>query len=69
MTKANVIIEGYWSNSLMNGAVLNVGGMQDGYVRSSLRMFPGNNGDKICRRNVTESAGQETAKVRSSIRS
>ena len=26
MTKANVIIEGYWSNSLMNGAVLNVGG-------------------------------------------
>ena len=21
MTKANVIIEGYWSNSLMNGAV------------------------------------------------
>lgn len=25
MTKANVIIEGYWSNSLMNGAVLNVG--------------------------------------------
>ena len=47
MTKANVIIEGYWSNSLMNGAVLNVcgGGMQDGYVRSSLRIFPGNNGD------------------------
>ena len=46
MTKANVIIEGYWSNSLMNGAVLNVvGGMQDGYVRSSLWMFPGNNGD------------------------
>lgn len=27
MTKANVIIEGYWSNSLMNGAVLNVGGV------------------------------------------
>ena len=27
MTKANVIIEGYWSNSLMNGAVLNVGGI------------------------------------------
>ena len=26
MTKANVTIEGYWSNSLMNGAVLNVGG-------------------------------------------
>lgn len=26
MTKANVIIEGYWSNSLMNGAVLNVEG-------------------------------------------
>ena len=24
-TKSNVIIEGYWSNSLMNGAVLNVG--------------------------------------------
>ena len=23
MTKANVIIEGYWSNSLMNGAVIN----------------------------------------------
>lgn len=46
MTKANVIIEGYWSNSLMNGAVLNVGGgMQDGYVRSSLRILPGNNGD------------------------
>ena len=42
MTKANVIIEGYWSNSLMNGAV---GGMQDGYVWSSLWMFPGNNGD------------------------
>ena len=46
MTKANVIIEGYWSNSLMNGAVLNVGGgMQDGHVRGSLRIFPGNNGD------------------------
>ena len=27
MTKANVIIEGYWSNSLMNGAVPNVGGV------------------------------------------
>ena len=27
MTKANVIIEGYWSNSLMNGAVLNVVGV------------------------------------------
>ena len=27
MTKANVIVEGYWSNSLMNGAVLNVGGV------------------------------------------
>ena len=27
MTKANVIIEGYWSNSIMNGAVLNVGGV------------------------------------------
>lgn len=27
MTKANAIIEGYWSNSLMNGAVLNVGGI------------------------------------------
>lgn len=26
-TKSNVIIEGYWSNSLMNGAVLNVGGI------------------------------------------
>ena len=26
-TKSNVIIEGYWSNSLMNGAVLNVGGV------------------------------------------
>ena len=25
-TKSNVIIEGYWSNSIMNGAVLNVGG-------------------------------------------
>ena len=70
MTKANVIIEGYWSNSLMNGAVLNVGGgMQDSYVRSALRIFPGNNGDKICRRNVTESVGQGTAKVRSSTRS
>ena len=27
MTKANVIIEGYWSNSLMNGAVLNPEGV------------------------------------------
>ena len=27
MTKANVIIEGYWSNSLMNGAVLNPKGV------------------------------------------
>lgn len=26
-TKSNVIIEGYWSNSIMNGAVLNVGGV------------------------------------------
>ena len=26
-TKSNVIIEGYWSNSIMNGAVLNVGGI------------------------------------------
>ena len=26
-TKPNVIIEGYWSNSIMNGAVLNVGGI------------------------------------------
>ena len=26
-TKSNVIIEGYWSNSLMNGAVINVGGV------------------------------------------
>ena len=26
-TKSNVIIEGYWSNSMMNGAVLNVGGI------------------------------------------
>ena len=24
---ANVIIEGYWPNSIMNGAVLNVGGV------------------------------------------
>lgn len=29
-TKSNVIIEGYWSNSIMNGAVLNVGG---GYAK------------------------------------
>ena len=43
---ANVIIEGYWSNSLMNGAVLNVGGgIQDSHVRGALRMFPGNNGN------------------------
>ena len=27
MTKANVIIEGYWSNSLMNGAVINPKGV------------------------------------------
>ena len=27
MTKANVIIEGYWSNSLMNGAVINPEGI------------------------------------------
>lgn len=26
-TKSSVIIEGYWSNSIMNGAVLNVGGI------------------------------------------
>ena len=51
-TKSNVIIEGYWSNSIMNGAVLNVGGgIKDSHVWSALRMFPGNNGgnemDKI----------------------
>ena len=43
--------------------------MQDGYVRSSLRLPACYNGGKICRRIVTESAGQETAKVRSSTRS
>ena len=26
-TKSNVIIEGYWSNSLMNGAVINPEGV------------------------------------------
>lgn len=45
-TKSNVIIEGYWSNSLMNGAVINPeGGMQDGRVRGALRMLSGNNGN------------------------
>ena len=45
-TKSNVIIEGYWSHSIMNGAVLNVGGdMQNGYVRGALRMLSGNNGN------------------------
>lgn len=46
MNAAKVIKIGYWSNSIMNGAVLNVGGdMQNGYVRSALRMFPCNNGN------------------------
>ena len=36
MTKANVIIEGYWSNSLMNGAVLNVGGGYAGRLCAEL---------------------------------
>lgn len=68
MTKANVIIEGYWSNSLMNGAF----SMWEGYAgrlcAELIAVAACYNGGKICRRNVTESAGQGTAKVRSSIR-
>ena len=46
MNAAKVIKIGYWSNSIMNGAVLNVGGgIQDCHVRSALRMLPGNNGN------------------------
>ena len=45
MNAAKVIKIGYWSNSIMNGAVLNVGGIQDCHVRGALRMFPGNNGN------------------------
>ena len=45
MTKANVIIEGYWSNSLMNGAVLNVGWVCRTVMCGAHCGFPGNNGD------------------------
>ena len=36
MTKANVIIEGYWSNSLMNGAVINPKGGYAGRLCAEL---------------------------------
>ena len=52
MTKANVIIEGYWSNSLMNGAVINPKGIcKTVMCGAHCGCSPGNNGsngmDKI----------------------